>query len=183
MIPQMDRDLHEGRWNKKIGVQLKGKTVAIIGLGRIGKRVAGLLRHFDARVIGVDPDIKECLQGIEIMPLDKALKVADIIILHASGESQVIGENEFSLIKDGAFLLNAARGILIDEESLVKALEQGKIKGAWIDTFDIEPYIGPLKKYPQVILTPHIGSYTLECRKSMEMEAVNNLISAFHGQL
>ena len=80
---------------------------------------------------------------------------------------------------DNVFLLNSARGSLIDESSLIAALEDGKIKAMWLDTFKDEPYEGPLKKYPQVILTPHAGSYTVECRKSMEMQAVNNLIDAF----
>lgn len=177
-ISQMDRDLHDGKWNKKIGAQIKGKIVVIIGFGRIGKRVAALLKSFDAKIIGVDPNIKEGIKGVDLLPLDKALREADIISIHSSGEGQVIGPLEFELIKQGTFLLNAARGKSIDETSLIKALKSGKIKGAWLDTFDKEPYNGPLKKYPQVILTPHVGSYTAECRKIMEMEAVDNLIFA-----
>jgi D-3-phosphoglycerate dehydrogenase len=86
-------------------------------------------------------------------------------------------------MKSGSFLLNAARGDMIDESALIKALEEGRIKGAWMDTFRQEPYSGPLIKYPQVILTPHVGSYTAECRIRMEMEAVNNLISGLKGSL
>jgi len=182
MFSEMDRDLHAGRWNKRIGVEINGKTVVIIGFGRIGRKVAALLRPFNVRIIAVDPNLHETIEGIEVLPLDKALRGADIITIHSSGEGQLIGREEFKLIKKGAFLLNAARGGLIDEESLIRALEEGKIKGAWLDTFSIEPYTGPLKKYPQVILTPHVGSYTMECRKSMEMQAVNNLISAFREE-
>ena len=79
-------------------------------------------------------------------------------------------------MKSGIFLLNAARGELISEESLIKALNNGVVAGAWLDTFSEEPYNGVLTKYEQVILTPHIGSYTFECRKQMETEAVENLI-------
>lgn len=179
MIPQMDRDLHDGKWNKIIGFQVSGKTVAIVGFGRIGKKVAELLRPFDVKIIAVDPDIKEDAKGVRVLSLNDALKEADIISIHASGESKLIGKKEFSLIKKGAFLLNAARGGVIDEKALVQALEEGRVMAAWLDTFEIEPYEGPLRKYPQVILTPHVGSYTLECRKSMEMEAVSNLIDAF----
>ncbi len=68
---------------------------------------------------------------------------------------------------------------MINESSLIQAIESGKIAGAWLDTFSVEPYVGSLTKYPQVLLTPHVGSYTLECRRSMEMEAVENLIAAF----
>ncbi len=177
MIPQMDKDLHQGEWKKRIGVQIKGKTVAIVGFGRIGRRVAELLKGFGANVIAVDPNLQENIEGIEVFPLNKALSQADVITVHSSGAGEIIGKDEFELIKKGTFLLNAARGSSVNEEALARALEEGKIKGAWIDTFNCEPYSGLLRKYPQVILTPHVGSYTAECRKSMEIKAVNNLIS------
>src|SRR3989304_3158812 len=179
MVSLMDRDLHEGRWTKKIGMQLEGKTVVIIGLGRIGRKVVSLLKPFHVRLIAVDPDVREEIDGVEVLPLDKALTEADIITIPSSGEQQIIGDNEFRLLKRGTFLLNAARGGVINESSLIQAIESGKIAGAWLDTFNAEPYVGPLIKYPQVLLTPHVGSYTLECRRSMEMEAVENLIAAF----
>ncbi|MDO8685582.1 MAG: NAD(P)-dependent oxidoreductase, partial [Clostridiales bacterium] len=179
MISIMDRDMHEGKWLKRIGAQLEGKTVVVIGLGRIGRKVVSLLKPFNVRLLAVDPDVREKIDGVKILPLDKALTEADIITIHSSGEQQIIGDDEFRLIKSGAFLLNAARGGLINESSLIQAIESGKIAGVWLDTFGVEPYTGHLKKYPQVILTPHIGSYTQECRKSMEMEAVDNLISGF----
>lgn len=179
IMPQMDRDLHKGKWNKKIGTQLEGKTIVIIGFGRIGRRVTSLLKPFEVRIIAVDPNIGGNIEGIEVLPLNRALKRADIITIHSSGQDQIIGENEFKLIKQGTFLLNAARGELVNEGALIQALEEGRIIGAWLDTFNTEPYSGPLKKYPQVILTPHAGSYTLECRRAMEIEAVNNLILGF----
>lgn len=179
MVSLMDRDMHEGRWTKKIGMQLEGKTVVVIGLGRIGRKVVSLLKPFNVRLLAVDPSVRENIEGIEILPLDKALTEADIITIHSSGEQQIIGDDEFRLIKRGTFLLNAARGGVINESSLIQAIESGKIAGAWLDTFTAEPYSGPLIKYPQVVLTPHVGSYTLECRRSMEMEAVENLIAAF----
>lgn len=179
MIPQMDRDLREGRWNKKIGTQLEGKAVVIIGFGRIGRRVAELLAPFKTRTLVVDPFLRDFTENLPVLTLEEALPQADIVTLHSSGESIIIGENEFNLMKSGAFLLNAARGDLIDEDALVKSLEEGKIQGAWIDTFSQEPYSGTLTKYEQVILTPHIGSYSIECRRSMEMESVQNLINGF----
>jgi D-3-phosphoglycerate dehydrogenase len=181
MITIMDREMHDGRWTKKIGTQLEGKTVVIIGYGRIGRKVASLLKPFNVKLIVVDPYISEKTDGIEILPLDKALPKADIISIHSSGEQQIIGDDEFRIIRKGTFLLNAARGGLINENSLIQVIESGKIAGAWIDTFREEPYSGPLIKYPQVVLTPHVGSYTLECRRSMEMESVDNLLSAFKG--
>ena len=82
------------------------------------------------------------------------------------------------MIKRGSFLLNSARGTLVDEGSLCEALDNGTIAGAWMDTFSQEPYDGPLKNYSQVILTPHIGSSSAECRRDMETQAVENLLDA-----
>lgn len=177
-ISLMDRDMHEGRWTKNIGLQLENKTVAIIGFGRIGKKVASLLRPFQVKIYAVDTAQQGDVDGVKILTLEEALPISDIITIHSSGEEQIMGEDEFKLMKDGSFLLNAARGGLVNEESLIHALEGGKIAGAWLDTFCTEPYAGSLCKFPQVILTPHVGSYTMECRRSMEMEAVDNLISA-----
>ena len=179
MISLMDKEMHEGRWTKKTGMQLEDKTVLVIGLGRIGRKVVSLLKPFNVRLIAVDPDVREDIDGVEVLPLDKALTEADIITIHSSGEQQIIGDDEFRLIKRGTFLLNAARGGVINESSLIQAIESGKIAGAWFDTFSVEPYVGSLTKYPQVLLTPHVGSYTLECRRSMETQAVENLIAAF----
>ncbi|NQV02150.1 MAG: hydroxyacid dehydrogenase [Bacteroidia bacterium] len=177
MIPLMNRDLHEGKWNKKIGTQLEGKTIVIVGFGRIGRRLAELLDPFSTRILVVDPFLEDFEDDFPLLTMEEALPQADIVTLHVSGEDRIIGEREFQIIKPGAFVLNAARGGLIDEDSLIKSLEEGKIQGAWIDTFSQEPYSGPLTKYEQVILTPHIGSYSIECRRSMEMESVENLLS------
>jgi D-3-phosphoglycerate dehydrogenase / 2-oxoglutarate reductase len=179
MIPQMDRALHDGRWDKRIGTQLAGKTVALIGYGRIGRRVAELLAPFRVRILVVDPFLEQAgLAGIELMPLDEALPLADIVTLHSSGETCLLGPREFGLIKQGAFLLNVARGGLVAEEALVAALDCGRITGAWFDTFGTEPYSGALCGRTDVVLTPHVGSYTVECRQEMENEAVDNLLAA-----
>ena len=177
-IPQMDRDLHDNKWVKKIGVQLKAKTILIIGFGRIGQRLAELLAPFKTRILAVDIRFQGKIDKVPIVALEEALPQADIIAIHSSGETCILGNREFNLIKPGTFLLNAARGDSVDETALISAIEQGRVKGAWLDTFTQEPYSGPLTKYAQVILTPHVGSYTAECRKQMEMEAVDNLVSA-----
>lgn len=182
-IPQMNTDLHRNTWRKVSGVQLEGKCVAIIGFGRIGRKVASLLKPFNVKILAVDPGLskisKKSINDVETCSLNQALTKADIITIHAGTEDQIIGSSEFERIKKGAFLLNGARGAVINEEALIRALEDKKIKGAWIDTFDIEPYSGPLQNYSQVLLTPHIGSYTLVCRRNMELKAVNNLIDTF----
>lgn len=178
MISRMDQALHEGKWQKKIGIQLQGKTVAIIGFGRIGRRVAEMLSPFDVRILVVDPLVDEsACAAYRKANLQAALPEADIVTIHSSGQDCIIGEKEFPLLKKGAYLLNVARGGVISEEALEKALEDGTVAGAWLDTFEEEPYKGPLSNYPNVILTPHVGSYTAECRLQMENEAVDNLLN------
>ena len=179
MIPQMDRDLHDGKWVKRVGVQLKGKVAAIIGFGRIGKLVAKILKSFEAEVLAVDPLLHSVTDSIPLVSLEEALPRADIITIHCSGDNCILGSKEFKIMKGGVYLLNSARGNVIDEYALIEALKQKKVAGAWLDTFKQEPYEGPLKGFSQVILTPHAGSYTAECRREMEIEAVENLIHAF----
>lgn len=178
-ISVMDRDLHNQQWNKQIGGQLQGKTVLIIGFGRIGKRLCKLLIPFDVHIIVVDPFVQKIDEPFKLFELKEALPLADIVTLHCSGEECLLSDQEFGLMKKGALLLNAARGSLVDEKALIKLLASGHIAGVWFDTFDQEPYSGELVKYPQALLTPHVGSYTVETRALMEMEAVNNLIMAF----
>lgn len=179
MIPVMDRELHDGRWSKKIGHELRGKIVAIIGFGRIGRKLSEMLKPFDVKILAVDPMLQEKIDCVSVVTLPEALRQADIISLHLSGEKEIIGVNELKLVKRGVFLLNAARGDLINEVALKQALDDKKIAGVWLDTFLIEPYNGELAKYPQVVLTPHVGSYTVECRNAMELEAAQNLIKGF----
>ncbi|MDO8489308.1 MAG: NAD(P)-dependent oxidoreductase [Candidatus Omnitrophota bacterium] len=175
-IPFMNSQMHQGHWEKAIGNQLEAKFVAVIGYGRIGRMVAGLLQAFNASVICVDPAIKQNSLSIRNLPLLEALALADIVTIHVSGDSEILGEKEFSVMKKRALLLNAARGTVVNEEALIKALDQNRIAGAWLDTFSQEPYIGKLTQYSQILMTPHVGSLTFECRKKMEMEAVENLL-------
>jgi D-3-phosphoglycerate dehydrogenase / 2-oxoglutarate reductase len=175
-IPARDRGVREGRWEKQAGTQLAGKTVAVVGLGRIGRRTAALLGAFGTTVIGVDPYLAGEIEGIPLLPLDEALARADIVALHSSGAERLLGERELGLLRPGAYLLNAGRGELVDEDALLRALDTGHLAGAWLDVFAREPYDGPLCGSDRVILTPHIGSYTAEGRIAMEDEAAENLL-------
>ncbi|OPY89038.1 MAG: Phenyllactate dehydrogenase [Smithella sp. PtaU1.Bin162] len=178
MIPQMDQALHDGKWQKKIGLQLQGKTVAIIGFGRIGRKVAALLFPFGVKILVVDPYINEsdCV-GCRKVTLEAALLEADVVTIHSSGHDRLIGDEEFTHMKKGVYLLNVARGGVVSEKALIEALENKTVAGAWLDTFEEEPYNGILCHYPNVILTPHVGSYTAECRLQMETEAVDSLLN------
>ena len=174
----MDRNLHEGKWNKLIGFQLSGKDILIIGFGRIGRKVAELLASFGVKILLVDPLYQNDIRSCQSVSLEEGLRTADIISIHTSGEKCIIGPEEFPLLKKGVFLLNAARGGVISEVELANGLREGHIGGAWLDTFEQEPYQGELTGFDNAILTPHIGSYTYECRMNMEMDAVQNLLNA-----
>lgn len=170
--------LHAGRWEKSIGAGLTGATVLIVGCGRIGRQVADLLGAFGAQVLIADPYVDESTlrPGERLVSLPEGLAEADAISLHAGGTELLLGEEQFRSMKDGVILLNSARAQLVDEDALVAALERGKLRGAWFDVFWQEPYHGRLLAFEQVLLTPHIATYTRQCRLSMETAAVRNLL-------
>ncbi len=170
--------LHAKRWDKTIGLGLVGAKVLIVGYGRIGRLVRELLKAFGADVVICDPHLDKSLlvDGERFVSLDVGLREAEVVSLHASGEKVLLGPKEFAKMRDGVILLNSARGELVEERSLIEALKSGKLQGAWFDVFWKEPYDGPLTEFDQVILTPHIGTYTQQCRLSMETAAVNNLL-------
>jgi D-3-phosphoglycerate dehydrogenase / 2-oxoglutarate reductase len=183
-VPRVNNLMHSGKWEKSTGHMLKDMKVLLIGYGRIGKTVAKILDVIGANVYVCDPflrdnDISENFIKVDI---HEGIKIADAIILHSSGEDLILGEKEFEIMKPGVFILNVARGGLIDEKILEKEIKSKRVAGAWLDTFQEEPYNGNLLKYSQVILTPHIGSYTIEGRKKMEYDCVNNLLEFFKNK-
>jgi len=181
-IPQADANLKEKKWKKEIGTLLFGKKIGIIGLGRIGKMVTTLFRGLGNNVMGFDvnPNLTWAEQNcVMLTDMDTLLKESDIISLHIPGNLNgtfVIGQLELSKCKTEAFLLNIARGGIVDEEALYQALKLNKLKGAALDVFFKEPYDGPLCELDNVVLTPHLGSYAAESKLQMEIDAVNNLI-------
>ena len=170
--------LHKKRWSKSIGIGLKNTMVLIIGYGRIGRRVTELFHVFGAQIMVCDPLIVQgnLKKDVQLVELNEGLQSADIISLHAGGNDPILTVLEFQTMKEGTIILNSARGNLIDEKALIGALDSGKIASAWLDVFPEEPYIGKLTEYGQALLTPHMGTYTTQCRKDMEMTAVNNLL-------
>ena len=177
-VPQMNADMHEGRWNKVISLGLKGTPVLFIGYGRIARTVADLLRPFGPQIMVCDPflDSDDSCPGVERVSLDKGLKKAKVISMHAGGNEVILDAKAFSNIQDGVILLNSARAGLVDENSLISALDSGKVSGAWFDVFWKEPYQGTLQNRPNVLMTPHVCTYTKQCRRDMETEAVKNLL-------
>lgn len=171
--------LHRGEWTKLIGQGVDGARLLVVGYGRIGRRVADLARAFGADVHVFDPYIDDdaLAEGLpRVTVFEGALQHADIVTLHAGGQDVILGAHQFAAMKDGALLLNSARGQLVDEDALIDALDSGKVAGAWFDAFWEEPYNGRLTAYDQVLLTPHVGTYTRQCRLSMESAAVENLL-------
>ena len=175
-INRMDFALRQDRWEKLMGNLLCGKNVGIIGFGRIGRKVAELLKHFGCKIKYYDTRIAVEGQDAERVELSELLKDSDIISIHVSTKEQIIGESEIKQIKKGAWMVNVSRGGVVDENTLYHALKEGYLTGAAIDVFVQEPYTGPLKELGNVILTPHIGSYAKEARVKMEMDAVENLL-------
>jgi D-3-phosphoglycerate dehydrogenase len=178
-IHEMDSELRAGRWTRMMGGLLRGKTVGIVGLGRIGRRVATLLAPFEPRLIAYDiaPDEGWASEhGVEFAALEDVLRDADVLTLHVSGGGPLLGEAELRSMKPDAVLVNAARGGLVDEDALAQVLESGHLAGAHVDVFLSEPYDGPLRGVANVLLTPHAGSYAREARALMEQEAVQNVL-------
>jgi D-3-phosphoglycerate dehydrogenase len=174
------------RWERVTAHLLEGRTVGLIGLGRIGRKVAALCRAFDARVLAFDPlvDPDRGPPGVQLVSREQLLREADIVSLHASRNPQrLIGQAELACMKRGSILVNLARGDMVDEAALVEALRSGHIAAAGLDVFGEEPYRGPLCDFEQVILTPHSATNTLETRAAMELACVRNAIRFLAGEL
>lgn len=166
-------------WHKAAGRMIAGSTVAIVGLGRIGRRVAELFSAVGATVLGVDPypdAVWAETVGVAVVPLVEALATADVVSLHLTAEDFLLGGPELSLMKPGAILLNLARGKYVDEDALYDAVSSGHLGGAGLDVFPTEPYTGKLCELENVVLTPHVATLTRESRLQMEVECVANLL-------
>ena len=192
-IVAADKAVRRGEWNRKysdlIGGELAGKTVGIVGLGRIGTATARRVKAFDADVVYWSrtrkPDVEKEM-GIRWMELDRLLGASDIVSLHVPGTpetNRLIGEREIGLMKDGVILVNMARGRVVDEAAMIEALKSGKIKAAALDVFEEEP-IGadnPLLGMDNVILTPHLGACNLEGMTRMALQVAEGVLTAIRG--
>ncbi|RJQ53520.1 MAG: hypothetical protein C4530_17930 [Desulfobacteraceae bacterium] len=187
-LPEVNDAMHVHRWQRFPGRLLSGKTVGIIGLGRIGRRVAELVATFGARVIGTDPDPDigwMRRNDVKIVTLPDLLTQSDIVSLHAAGSKETplrLGHSEFSVMKRGSWFINMARGDMVDDRALHAALLSGHIAGTGLDVYPGEPYSGPLCDHPGAILSPHQATLTMETRVAMETEAVQNLLEYLRRQ-
>jgi len=177
-IPEADRQVRDGGWPRLKGRLLKAQTVGILGLGRIGNKVAAICAAFGARVIAHDPVVTQSSSGADWVGLQELLSQSDIVTLHMPYDQtthHIINRESLAAMKPGAILINTARGSLVDENELVKALQSGQLAGAGLDVFESEPYSGALQSMSQVVLTPHLASSAMETRCKMEFEAASNL--------
>jgi D-3-phosphoglycerate dehydrogenase len=191
-IPQANADLKAGRWERSAyeGIELQGKTLGVLGLGRVGALVAQRAAAFGMRIIAFDPYVpKERAKemGVELMPTLEALLVqADLITIHlprTPDTEGLIGERELGLVKEGARLVNTSRGGIVDEQALAKALEDGKLDGAALDVFETEPTTeSPLFGFEQVIVTPHLGASTTEAQDKAGTSVAEMVRLALSGE-
>jgi len=190
-IPPAVASLKSGRWEKKrfMGVELKGKTLGIIGFGRIGSRVAELGKAFGMKVVAYDPYISveaARKKGVELVELEELLKVSDIITLHIPRTEKtigLIGRKELEMMKSTAFLVNCARGGVVDEDALLHALKDGWIGGAALDVFEREPPLGSaLLELENLIATPHLGASTAEAQESASMSTARDVLAVLENR-
>jgi D-3-phosphoglycerate dehydrogenase len=180
-IPAYNSGVRQGDQSIQPGLLLSGKTVGIVGLGRIGFRFASLLSQVGCYIRYYDPYLKVPVpeNWRSSSSLEELVGTSDIVSLHAAPKSDgtpIIDASILRKARPGLILINTARGSLIDENALEQAIQAGIISAAGLDVFSKEPYTGTLLKYPQIIITPHVASNTLESRRQMEYEAVENII-------
>ncbi|MFH2023626.1 MAG: phosphoglycerate dehydrogenase [Candidatus Micrarchaeota archaeon] len=181
-VTMLDAKVKKGEWKKETGYLLAGKTVGIIGLGRIGRRVVELLKPFGVVVLAYEPrpdDEWVAKNNVKLVGLEELLCESNIVSLHIPYNKEThdfINSNTIKLMKDNAVLINTSRGGIVNESALYDALRSGKLGMAALDVMEKEPYNGQLKELDNIILTPHIGSFAKESRIQMETEAAENLI-------
>jgi D-3-phosphoglycerate dehydrogenase len=191
-IPQAQAALVGGHWDRKayMGTELRDKTLGIIGFGRVGQAVAKRAQVFEMDVITYDPNVDRGIvdaQNVKLVTLDELFAQADYISLHAVASPEtddMINAWSIAKMKDGVRIINAARGTLVNAGDLAKAIKTGKVAGAALDVYEVEPPPAnhPLIGLPQVIDTPHLGASTKEAQIAVAVEAAETLLNALLHQ-
>jgi phosphoglycerate dehydrogenase-like enzyme len=190
-IPQEDRALRAGRWQTSIGLDLAGKTLGVVGLGRIGSRVAAFGQFLGMRVLAWGPTLtpeRATAAGATYVPLETLLAESDVVTLHTRLSDLTRGmitARHLALMKPTAYLINTARGPLVDEAALLEVLRQRRIAGAGLDVFDVEPLPPkhPLLDLDNVVLTPHIGYVTREAYAAFFSQTADNIAAYLDGKV
>jgi D-3-phosphoglycerate dehydrogenase len=190
-VPAADASVRRGEWSRSAlqGVQLHGRTLGIIGLGKIGMAVAERARGFGMTLLGSDPYVTEeqaALRGVELVELDALLARSDAVTVHVPltrATTGLIGAKAIARMKPGAFVLNVARGGIVDETALASALREGRLGGAGIDVYENEPPAGsPLLDAPNTVLTPHLGASTVEAQVAVAEEIAEQVLDVLAGR-
>jgi phosphoglycerate dehydrogenase-like enzyme len=189
-IPALTADTRTGGWSRIAGITLEGKTVGLVGLGSVGKQVALRLRAFDCTLLAYDPAADAdfaAANRIELVALEDVISQADFLSLHCSllpVTRGMVNASFLAQVKPGAYLINTARGELIDEAALFEALQNGHLRGAALDAFAQEPpgKDNPLLALPQVIATPHSGAHTDGAMNAMGWGALHDCLAVLRGE-
>ena len=188
-VPKLHAAVEKGEWPRSQGIELRGKTLGIVGMGAIGKNLATRAKAFGMTVNAYDPYFDEAFakeNGIGKMNLDEVLTTSDFISLHVplnDSTRHMIDAAKIAQMKDGAVVINTARGGIIDEQAAADAVKSGKLGGLGLDAFEQEPLIdSPLKGLDNVIFTPHTGAHTAEAVSGMGNMAVDNVIAVLKGE-
>jgi len=185
-----DQKVKSGQWNFRQGIPIyrtRGKTLGLVGCGKIGLEVAKRISAFGVRVITFDPYLEKAPQGVELKDFDTVLKESDFISVHCplnDSTKHLIGERAFKKMGKKPFLLNTSRGPIVDEKALIQALEQGLISGAGLDVLEKEPpdLLNPLLKMENVILTPHVSFYSVESISELKRRTAKNVSEVLMGR-
>ena len=192
-IPQAHQSIQDGKWDRKsfTGIQLQGRTLGVIGVGRVGSRVATRMQAFEMNVIGYDPYITEERAhqiGIELVDFDTLLAQSDYITIHTPLTKEtrdMIDAEAIAKMKDGVRLVNCARGECFDNQAIAEALKSGKVAGAAIDVYPNEPLTlenNPFRGMFNVVQTPHLGASTIEAQEGVAVDVAYGVIDALNGK-
>lgn len=182
-------NMKKGVWKKPMGSLLKGKTIGLIGLGKVSKRLVELLKPFGVTILAQDlywDDMFAQTHDIKQVDLKTLCEKSDVVSIHipyTPENHHIIGDSELSSMKPTAKVVNTSRGGLIDENALISFLNNNTDARAYLDTFEVEPYYGALLHCDNLLVTPHIGSYAREVRLNMEIETAQKTIAFFSGKI
>jgi D-3-phosphoglycerate dehydrogenase len=185
-----DRKMREGRWQNTVGMTLHGRRLGLVGLGRLGKRVAEIARGFAMEVVAWSPNLtaeRAAEAGVTRVEKDELFRTSDVVSIHlVLGERSrgVVGGRELGLMQPTAFLINTARGPIVDEAALLEALREKRIAGAGLDVYGEEPLPPdhPIRKLDNVVLTPHIGYVTEDTLKLFYNDSIENILAWLDGK-
>jgi len=186
-VPKQYFDMkHNKKWHKHMGSLVSEKTLGIVGLGRVGKKLVNLVKGFNMKILAYDiyPDHNFAIdQNLRFVNFDTLVESSDFISIHIDGNKSndnIFNLETFNKMKDNSIIINTSRGSIINEDDLYYALKNNIIHSAALDVFKEEPYKGNLLNLDNIIMTPHIGSYAKEIRFKMEIEASNNIVNFFN---